>query len=145
MTTKMERLDPSTLSSSTSAVTYDPKSETVILPDGVVSVSGITVVTGGAELSCGSCMLVFAFWGTFIGFSCVAVGLWDQSSQSVGRPSRLLGLGLAILALSFGLVGCVTGFYLLTKRKREMIRAEREDGKVVLLDESARVIKRVTV
>lgn len=145
MTTKMETLDPSTLSPSTSAVTYDPKSERVILPGGVVSVAGITVVTGGTELSCGSCMLAFAFWGTLIGFSCLAVGLWDQSHWPEGRTSHLLGLGWVILGLSLGVVVSVVGFYLLTKRKRESTRAEREDGKEVLVEESARVIKIVTV
>lgn len=144
MTTKMETLDPSTLSDVTSTVNYDCKSETVILPGGVVSVAGITVVTGGVELSCGSCMLAFGFWGTLIGFSCVAVGLWDQLNRSNGGTSHLLGLGLVILALSFLMVGSVVAFYLLTKKKREMTRVEREDGKEVLV-ESGRVIKKVTV
>lgn len=144
MTTKMETLDPSTLSDVTSTVTYDRKSETVILPEGVVSVAGITVVTGGVELSCGSCMLAFGFWGTLIGFSCVAVGLWDQLNRSKGGTSHLLGLGLVILALSFLMVGSVVAFYLLTKKKRAMTQEEREDGKEVLV-ESGRVIKKVTV
>lgn len=140
MTTKMETLDPSALSH----VTYDPKSEAVILPGGVVSVAGITVMTGGAELSCGSCMLAFGFWGTLIGFSCVAVGLWDQLTQSKGGTSHLLALGFVILSLSFMMVGSVVAFYLLTKKKREMTRQDREDGKEVLV-ESGRVIKKVTV
>lgn len=144
MASKMETLDPSTLSDATSTVTYDCKSETVILPGGVVSVAGITVMTGGAELSCGSCMLAFGFWGTLIGFSCVAVGLWDQRNHSNQGFSHLLGLGLVILALSFTVVGSVVAFYLLTKKKREMTREEREDGKEVLV-ESDRVIKKVTV
>lgn len=144
MTTKMETLDPSALSDATSTVTYNPKTETVVLPGGVVSVAGITVVTGGAELSCGSCMLAFGFWGTLIGFSCVAVGLWDQLSQLKGRTSHLLVLGLVILALSVMMVGSVVAFYFLTKKKREMTREEREDGKEVLV-ESGRVIKKVTV
>ncbi|KAK5862159.1 hypothetical protein PBY51_017584 [Eleginops maclovinus] len=144
MTTKMETLDPSTLSDVTSTVSYDPKSETVTLPGGVVSVAGITVLTGGVELSCGSCMLAFGFWGTLIGVSCVAVGLWDQMNLSKGGTSHLLGLGLVILALSFVVVGGVGIFYLLTKKKRENTRAEREDGKEVLV-ESGRVIKKVTV
>ncbi|XP_070692219.1 transmembrane protein 100 [Pempheris klunzingeri] len=144
MTAKMETLDPSTLSQVTSTITYDPKSEAVTLPGGVVSVAGITVVTGGAELSCGSCMLAFSFWGTLIGISCVAVGLWDQLNQSKGGTSHLLGLGFVILALSFMVVGSVVAFYLLTRKKREMTREEREDGKEVLV-ESGRVIKKVTV
>ncbi|KAL3060059.1 hypothetical protein OYC64_014619 [Pagothenia borchgrevinki] len=144
MTTKMKTLDPSTLSDVTSTVSYDPKSETVTLPGGVVSVAGITVVTGGVELSCGSCMLAFGFWGTLIGFSCVAVGIWDQLNLSKGGTSHLLWLGCVILALSFVVVGGVVVFYLLTKKKRENTRAEREDGKEVLV-ESGRVIKKVTV
>lgn len=144
MTTKMETLDPSALSDVASTVTYDRKSDTVILPGGVVSVAGVTVVTGGTELSCGSCMLAFGFWGTLIGFSCVAVGLWDQLNHSKGRTSHLLGLGFVILALSFVVVGSVVAFYLLTKKKRELTREDREDGKEVLV-ESGRVIKKVTV
>ncbi|KAL7393942.1 hypothetical protein ABVT39_018089 [Epinephelus coioides] len=144
MANKLEMLDPSTLSDTTSTVTYNPKSETVTLPDGVVSVAGITVMTGGVELSCGSCMLAFGFWGTLIGFSCVAVGLWDQLNQSKGGTSHLLALGLVILGLSFAAVGSVVAFYLLTRKKREMTRGEREDGKEVLV-ESERVIKKVTV
>ncbi|XP_042346879.1 transmembrane protein 100-like [Plectropomus leopardus] len=144
MTTKMETLDPSALADVASTVTYDPKSETVILPEGVVSVAGITVMTGGVELSCGSCMMAFGFWGTLIGFSCISVGLWDQLTQSKGGTSHLLGLGLVILALSFVMVGSVVAFYLLTRKKREMTREEREDGKEVLV-ESGRVIKKVTV
>lgn len=144
MTTKMKTLDPSTLSDVTSTVSYDPKSETVTLPGGVVSVAGITVVTGGMELSCGSCMLAFGFWGTLIGFSCVAVGIWDQLNLSKGGTSHLLWLGCVILAPSFVVVGGVVVFYLLTKKKRENTRAEREDGKEVLV-ESGRVIKKVTV
>ncbi|XP_071062161.1 transmembrane protein 100 [Pseudochaenichthys georgianus] len=134
MTTKMKTLDPSTLSDVTSTVSYDPKSETVTLPGGVVSVAGITVVTGGVELSCGSCMLAFGFWGTLIGFSCVAVGIWDQLNLSKGGTSHLLGLGFVILTLSFVVVGGVVVFYLLTKNKREKTRAEREDGKEVLVE-----------
>ncbi|KAM3615146.1 uncharacterized protein V6R79_024097 [Siganus canaliculatus] len=141
MTTKMETLDPSALPA---AVTYDCKSETVALPGGVVSVAGITVVTGGVELSCGSCMLAFGFWGTLIGFSCVAVGAWDQMSMSQGNISHLLGMGFVILAFSFTMVGSVLAFHFLTKKKREMRRAQREEGKEVLV-ESGRVIKKVTV
>ncbi|XP_034410242.1 transmembrane protein 100-like [Cyclopterus lumpus] len=130
----MNTLDPSTLSDVTSTVTYDPKSETVTLPGGVVSVAGITVVTGGVELSCGSCMLAFGFWGTLIGFSCVAVGLWDQLNQSQGRISHLLGLGFVILTISFVVVGSVVAFHLLTKKKRATSREQREDGKEVLVE-----------
>ncbi|XP_039973807.1 transmembrane protein 100-like [Xiphias gladius] len=144
MTTKMEILDPSALSDVTSTVTYNPKSETVTLPGGVTSVAGITVVTGGAEMSCGSCMLAFCFWKTLIGFSCVAVGLWDQLHHSKEGTSHLLGLGFVILALSFVMVGSVVAYDLLTKKKREKTREQREDGKEVLV-ESGRVIKKMTV
>lgn len=140
MTAMMETLDPSALSS----VVYDRKADAVILPGGVVSVAGITVMTGGAELSCGSCMLAFGFWGTLIGFSCVAVGVWDQQNQSQNGTSHLLGLGIVILALSILTVGSVLAFYLLTKKKRERRREERQDGKEILV-ESGRVVKRVTV
>lgn len=143
MTTKMETLDPSALSD-IATVTYNPKSEKVTLPAGVVSVTGMTMVTGGVELSCGSCILAFGFWGTLIGFSCVAVGLWDLTNQSKGGTSHLLGLGFVILSLSFVMVGSVVVFYLLTRKKREVRRQEREDGKEVLV-ESGRVIKKVTV
>lgn len=144
MASRMETLDPSTLTDVTSTVRYGSKSEAVTLPGGVVSVAGIAVVTGGIELSCGSCMLAFGFWGTLIGFSCVAVGLWDQLNFFKERTSHLLGLGLVILALSFGVVAGVGAFHLLTKRKRQMTQAMREDGKEVLV-ESGRVIKKVTV
>ncbi|XP_077431099.1 uncharacterized protein LOC144057424 [Vanacampus margaritifer] len=137
----METLDASTLSAS--AVTYDPKSQAVTLPRGVVSVAGITVVTGGVELSCGSCMLAFGFWGTLIGFSCVGVGTWDQLKHFSGGTSHLLALGLVILALSFVVVGSVVAFYVLTKRRRERRRSLRRDGKEVLVEEN--VVKRVTV
>lgn len=144
MTTKMETLEPSTLSDVASAVAYDTKSETVTLPGGIVSVAGVAVVTGGVELSCGSCLLAFGFWGTLIAFSCIAVGLWDQLGRSEGGTSHLLGLGFVILSTSFVVVGSVVVFHLLTKRKREMSRRQREDGKEVLV-ESGRVIKKVTV
>lgn len=140
----MDQLDPSALEAAASSVTYDPRSGVVGLPQGVVSVAGVTVVTGGTEMSCGSCMLAFGFWGTLIGFSCIAVGLWDQLSQSKGRTSHLLGLGLVILALSLMVVGSVVAFYLMTRKKRAMRREEREDGKEILV-ESGRVIKKVTV
>ncbi|CAJ1062434.1 transmembrane protein 100-like [Xyrichtys novacula] len=144
MATKMETLDPSALSDAPATVTYDPKSNTVTLPGGVVSLAGITVVTGGTELSCGSCMLAFGFWGTLIGFSCLAVGLWDQLNQSIEGTSHLLSLGFVILALSLLVVGSVLAYHLLTKKRREMTREEREDGNEVLV-ESGRVCKKVTV
>ncbi|XP_053183771.1 transmembrane protein 100-like [Scomber japonicus] len=141
MSSKMETLDPSALP----AVTYDPKSETVTLPGGVVSVAGLTVMTGGAELSCGSCMLAFGFWGTLIGISCVAVGLWDLLNQSKGGTSHLLILGFVILTFSVVVVGSVVVFHLLTKKKRDMTREQRQDGKEILIEENERVIKKVTV
>lgn len=143
MADKMEILDPSALSDTTT-VTYDHKAQTVVLPAGLVSVAGITVVTGGAELSCGSCMLAFGFWTTVIGFSCVVVGLWDQLNHSKERTSHLLGLGLVVLALSVVMVGGAGAFDLLMRKKKDKSRAEREEGKEVLV-ESERVIKKVTV
>lgn len=140
----MEILNPSALAEVPPTVTYNPKSETVTLPEGVVSVAGITVVTGGVELSCGSCMLAFGFWGTLIGFSCVGVGVWDQVNQAGAGLSHLLGLGFVILALSFVTVGGVSAFYLLTKKRRVIKRQRREDGREVLV-ESQGVIKKVTV
>lgn len=140
----METLDPSALPDVTPTVTYDRRSEAVILPGGVVSVAGITVMTGGAELSCGSCMLAFGFWGTLIAFSCVAVGLWDEMNRSKGGTSHLLVFGFVILGFSFTVVGSVVAFHILTKKRRKMTREEREEGKEVLV-ESGRVIKKVTV
>lgn len=136
----MEQLDPSALESL--SVKYDPRSEVVILPQGVVSVAGVTVVTGGTEQSCGSCMLAFGFWGTVIGFSCIAVGVWNQVSQD--RTSHLLELGLVVMAVSIMTVGSVVAFRLLTRKKRGMRREEREEGKEILV-ESRRVVKKVTV
>ena len=142
---KMETLDPSTLPSPNPTVTYDPKSETVTLPGGVVSVAGITVVTGGAELSWGSCIMAFGVWGTLIGLSVVALGLWRQSQPSGAETSHLLGLGWVILAVSVGAVGSVAVFHLATKQRRKLRRREREEGKMVLVEESGTVIKTVTV
>lgn len=144
MTTKLETLDPSSLSDVTSTVIYDRKSETVILPGGVVSVAGLTVVTGGTEQSWRSCMLAMVFWGTLTSFSCVAVGIWDQLNLPPGKISHLLGLGSVLLALSFIGLGSIVAFYLFTKKKREITRVEREDGKEVLVG-SRGVIKKVTV
>lgn len=143
MTDKLEILDPSALSDP-NTVTYDHRSQTVVLPVGLVSVAGITVVTGGAELSCSSCMLAFGFWTTVIGFSCIVVGLWDQVNHTRERTSLLLGLGLVVLALSLAMVGGSAVFDLLMRKKRKKSRAEREDGKEVLV-ESDRVIQKVTV
>lgn len=143
----MEQLDPSALEDMASSVKYDSRSGVVILPQGVVSVAGITVVTGGAEQSCGSCMLAFGFWGTLVGFSCIAVGLWDQLSQLKDRTSHLLGFGLVIVALSLTMVGSVVLFYLLKRKMRKnrpMRREEKEDGQEILV-ESRRVVKKVTV
>lgn len=144
MASKMEILDPAALTDVSSSVTFNRKPETVNLPAGIVSVAGITVVTGGMELSCGSCMLAFGFWGTLIGLSCVSVGLWDQLTWSRVGTSHLLGLGLVILAVSFVVVASVAAFYLLTRKKRQVTRAERNDGKEVLV-EGGEVIKKITV
>ncbi|KAJ0000509.1 hypothetical protein NQD34_012351 [Periophthalmus magnuspinnatus] len=142
----MEILNPAYLEAdpSSSSVTYDPKAETVTLPAGVVSVAGITVVTGGVELSCGSCMLAFGFWGTLISLSCISVGIWDQTNHSRDDISHLLALGLVILALSLVTVGCAVVFYLLKKQKKRMTSQQRE-MKEVLMEESGTVKKKVTV
>ncbi|XP_036394198.1 transmembrane protein 100-like [Megalops cyprinoides] len=129
----------------TSAVTFDPKSETVTLPGGVVSVAGVTVVTGGAELSWGSCLLAFGVWGTLIGVSVIAVGLWDVSTRVKGGTSHLLSLGLVVLAISSGVVVAVIGCRFL-RRKGMIGRREADDGKVVLVGERGRsCVKTVTV
>ncbi|XP_061074621.1 transmembrane protein 100-like [Conger conger] len=125
---------------STSAVTFDPKSEAVVLPGGVVSVTGITVMTGGAELSWGSCLLVFGVLGTVIGLSVVPLGLWNLSQE--GGTSHLLHTGLVLLAVSSGAVIAVVVCRFL---RRKGILGERED-KVVLVGESGRgCVKTVTV
>lgn len=137
-------LDPSTLSDVPSTVTYNPKSETVTLPRGVTSVAGITVVTGGTEFSCGSCMLAFCFWTTVIGISCIAVGLWDQLNNFNIGTSYLLGLGIVILAVSLVIVGTVLIYGCLTKKRTALTQEQREDGKEVLVEDE-KVIKKVTV
>ncbi|KAG9276044.1 transmembrane protein 100 [Astyanax mexicanus] len=142
----MEILDPSALPDpATPTVTFDPRSETVTFPSRVVSVAGVTVITGGTEMSWGSCILAFGFWGTLIGLSMVCVGLWDYSVQKGGDHSLLLVLGLVVLAVSSGFVLGVFGFRLLMKKRRR-IRRSREEGKVVLVsEEGMNVIKTVTV
>ncbi|XP_062393803.1 transmembrane protein 100-like [Sardina pilchardus] len=126
------------------AVTYDSKSETVTLPGGIVSVAGITVVTGGAELTCGSCTLAIAIWGTLIGVSVVAVGLWDHSQHARTSASLLLTLGLVVLSVSFAMVASVVGVRLWSCKTGRA--EERDEGKVVLVGERGRsVIKTVTV
>lgn len=130
----------------TQTVTYDPKSETVTLPHGVVSVAGVTVVTGGAELSCSSCILTFGVWGSLVGLSVVSVGLWDHSVYKNSSPSHLLTLGLVVLLTSLGLVGVVYGFRFLMKKRRMKARRERQEGNLVLINDYAEVVlKRVTV
>lgn len=132
------------LTAPTSAVTYDPNSETVTLPGGVVSVAGVTVVTGGAELSCGSCTLALGIWGTLIGISVVAVGLWDHMQHERTSASLLLSLGLVVLSVSFAMVATVLAFRLWSCRTGRA--RERDEGKVVLVGERGRsVIKTVTV
>ncbi|KPP77407.1 hypothetical protein Z043_103172 [Scleropages formosus] len=75
----------------TSAVTFDSKSEAVVLPGGMVSVAGVTVMTGGAELTWGSCLLAFGVWGTLT--------------------------GLVVLAINLGVVGSVAGYRCGRKRR----------------------------
>ncbi|XP_043116119.1 transmembrane protein 100-like [Puntigrus tetrazona] len=137
--------DLSADSKPTQIVKYDPKSETVTLPDGLVSVTGLTVVTGGAELSCGSCMLAFAFWGTLVGLSVVSVGLWDHLEYSNGL-SHLLALGLVLLLSSLSLVAVIFALRFFMKKRRMMARRERAEANLVLVNEHAEVVlKRVTV
>ncbi len=125
---------------------YDPKSETVTLPNGLVSVAGVTVVTGGAELSCGSCMLAFGFWGTLVGLSVVSVGLWDHLEYKNNGLSHLLALGLVLLLSSLSLVAVIFVLRLLMKKRRMMARRERAEANLVLVNEYAEVVlKRVTV
>lgn len=131
------------LTAPASAVTYDPKSETVTLPCGVVSVAGVTVVTGGAELSCGSCTLALGIWGTLVGISAVAVGLWDHVQHKRTSASLLLSLSLVILSVSFAMVATVLAIRLWSCRRGGR---ERDEGKLVLVGERGRsVIKTVTV
>ncbi|KAG5856325.1 transmembrane protein 100-like [Anguilla rostrata] len=128
---------------STSAVTFDPKSEAVILPGGVVSVAGITVVTGGAELSWGSCLLAFGVWGTLIGLSVVPLGLWDLTVN--GGTSHLLHTGSVVLVLGSGVVISVMLCRFL-RRKGILCEREDDDGKVVLVGERGQgCVKTVTV
>lgn len=125
---------------------YDPKSQTVTLPNGLVSVAGVTVVTGGAELSCGSCMLAFGVWGTLVGLSVVALGLWDHLEYKNSGLSHLLALGLVLLLTSSSLVAVTFGLRSLMKKRRMMARRERAEANLVLVNDYAKVVlKRVTV
>ncbi|XP_058603654.1 transmembrane protein 100-like [Onychostoma macrolepis] len=138
--------DLSAISNPTQIVKYDPKSETVTLPNGLVSVAGVTVVTGGAELSCGSCMLAFSFWGTLVGLSVVSVGLWDHLEYKNNGLSHLLALGLVLLLSSLSLVAVIFVLRFLMKKRRMMARRERAEANLVLVNEYAEVVlKRVTV
>lgn len=130
----------------TETVTYDPVSETGTLPKGIVSVAGVTVITGGAELSCSSCMLIFGVWGTLVGLSMVSVGLWDHSMYKNSGLSHLLTLGLVVLLTSSGLVAVVFASRFLMKKRRMKARRERQEGNLVLVNDYAEVvIKKVTV
>ncbi|KAL2083961.1 hypothetical protein ACEWY4_019479 [Coilia grayii] len=136
--------DPSVSAAPTPAVTYDPKSETVTLPGGIVSVAGVTVVTGGAEMSCGSCTLALGIWGTLIGLSVVAVGLWDHAQQQRDSVSLLLTLGVVVLSVSSAMVAAVLAYRLW--RCKTGRAKERDEGKMALVEERGRsVIKTVTV
>ncbi|XP_067254824.1 transmembrane protein 100-like [Chanodichthys erythropterus] len=138
--------DLSSQSNSTQTVKYDPKSQTVTLPNGLVSVAGVTVVTGGAELSCGSCMLAFGVWGTLVGLSVVALGLWDHLEYKNSGLSHLLALGLVLLLTSSSLVAVTFGLRFLMKKRRMMARRERAEANLVLVNDYAEVVlKRVTV
>ncbi|XP_053351230.1 transmembrane protein 100-like [Clarias gariepinus] len=134
-------LDISSLPHPTPTVTYDPESETVTFPSGVVSVAGVTVITGGTELSCGSCMLAFGFWGTLVGLSALCVGLREYLMLNEGNISNLLALGLTTLIISLGIIFGVIGFRFI-KKKTRVLRREREEGKVVLVGEGKRSIKK---
>ena len=136
--------DLSDPTASTSAVTFDPKSDTVTLPCGLVSVAGVSVVTGGTELTCGSCTLALGTWGTLTGISIVAVGLWDHSQRQGNSPSLLLSLGLVFLTVSFAMVAGVVGYRLWSCKTGR--GEETDEGRVVLVGERGRsVIKTVTV
>ncbi|TSR75292.1 hypothetical protein Baya_11886 [Bagarius yarrelli] len=138
-------LDLSSIPHPTPTVTYDPKSETVTLPSGVVSVAGVTVITGGTELSCSSCMLAFGFWGILVGVSALCVGLRESLMLNEGGISNLLALALVILVLSLGVTVGVVGFRFFMK-KTKMMKREVEEGKLVLVAEGGqRVIKTLTV
>ncbi|XP_048009970.1 transmembrane protein 100-like [Megalobrama amblycephala] len=138
--------DLSSQSNSTQTMKYDPKSQTVTLPNGLVSVAGVTVVTGGAELSCGSCMLAFGVWGTLVGLSVVALGLWDHLEYKNSGLSHLLALGLVLLLTSSSLVAVIFGLRFLMKKRRMMARRERAEANLVLVNDYAEVVlKRVTV
>lgn len=138
--------DLSANSNPTQIVKYDPKSETVTLPNGLVSVAGVTVVTGGAELSCGSCMLAFGFWGTLVGLSVVSVGLWDHLEYKNNGLSHLLALGLVLLLSNLSLVAVIFVLRFSMKKRRMMARRERAEVNLVLVNEYAEVVlKRVTV
>ncbi|KAK2903136.1 hypothetical protein QQF64_009953 [Cirrhinus molitorella] len=139
-------VDLSADSNPTQIVKYDPKSETVTLPNGLVSVAGLTVVTGGAELSCGSCMLAFGVWGTLVGLSVVLVGLWDHLKYMNSGLSHLLALGLVLLLSSLSLVVVTFALRFIMKKRRMMARRERAEANLVLVNEYAEVVlKRVTV
>ncbi|KAK9960699.1 hypothetical protein ABG768_008542 [Culter alburnus] len=138
--------DLSSQSNWSQTVKYDPKSQTVTLPNGLVSVAGVTVVTGGAELSCGSCMLAFGVWGTLVGLSVVALGLWDHLEYKNSGLSHLLALGLVLLLTSSSLVAVTFGLRSLMKKRRMMARRERAEANLVLVNDYAEVVlKRVTV
>lgn len=127
-------------------VKYDRKSETVIFPNGLVSVAGVTVVTGGAELSCGSCMLAFGVWGTLVGLSVVSVGLWDHLEYNTSGLSHLLALGLVLLLSSLSLVALIFILRFIMKKRRMMSRRARAEANLVLVNEYAEVVlKKVTV
>ncbi|XDV40009.1 hypothetical protein PO909_009173 [Leuciscus waleckii] len=127
-------------------VKYDPKSQTVTLPNGLVSVAGVTVVTGGAELSCGTCMLAFGVWGTLVGLSIVSLGLWDHLEYKNSGPSHLLALGLVLLLTSLSLIAVIFVLRFLMKKRRMMARRERAEANLVLVNDYAEVVlKRVTV
>lgn len=131
-------LDLSSLPHPTPTVTYDLKSETVTFPAAVVSVAGVTAITGGIELSWGSCFLAFGFWGTLVGLSALCVGL-------MGFTLTLLALGFVILFLSLGtMIGVFALHYI--KKKARMTRRERKEGNVVLVGgEGENVLKILTI
>ncbi|XP_060777684.1 transmembrane protein 100-like [Neoarius graeffei] len=138
-------LDLSSLPQPTPTVTYNPKSETVTFPSGVVSVAGVTVITGGTELSCSSCMLAFGFWGTLVGLSALCVGLREYFLLNEGNISNLLAMGLVILIISLGIMVGVFGIRFI-KKKTGIMRRQKEEGKVVLVNEGGQtVIKKMTV
>ncbi|XP_069039103.1 uncharacterized protein [Lepisosteus oculatus] len=128
------------------SVSYDSGAQAVT----VVSITGISKVTGGMELSWGGCLLGFGcVWG-LIALSAVGVGLWEQlgagARRDPGRPSVLLLMGLGLLAAGGGLVAAVLLWRRVRARRTRRAAAggrAGEEGRTVLVDGHS--AKKVTV